>query len=277
MTNWKNNRNAMNQTRKYELLEKYHAGRLTEAENLELEQCIEAGLIELDELEDIRQLNYQLSGLAEELSSLRMRTRFKEELTDLIDPQPATAGHRFQLPQWLRLPAVRWAFAAILPVLGWTLAWWQFSHKPSAESGQLAAVQTELENIRTMMMMTLLQQESSSERLKAVHLVREINLESANRKITEALFSTLNNDPNPNVRLACIDELSKYLDAPEVREGLVRAIQHQDSPLVMLSLADVMIAIRDKQAVDSFKKAFDKAETPPEVRNDILGRLSRAI
>ena len=128
-----------------------------------------------------------------------------------------------------------------------------------------------------MMMMTLLQQESSSERLKAVHLVREINLESANRKITEALFSTLNNDPNPNVRLACIDELSKYLDAPEVREGLVRAIQHQDSPLVMLSLADVMIAIRDKQAVDSFKKAFDKAETPPEVRNDILGRLSQAI
>ena len=77
----------MNQTRKNELLEKYHAGRLTEAENLELEQCIEAGLIELDELEDIRQLNYQLSGLAEELSSLRMRTRFKEELTDLIDPR----------------------------------------------------------------------------------------------------------------------------------------------------------------------------------------------
>lgn len=267
----------MNQNTKKALLEKYHTVGLDEAETLQLEEYIEAGWVEPEELEDFQQMSFRLSDLAEDLSSQRMRERFQEQLGRLGEQQSRQIknGWAFFRNGWSN-PALRWAILLWLPVMGWGLAYFQFRDQGQRQP-DLAAVQQELESLRAVMMMALLEKESSSERLKAVHLVREIDLDQAGEKITDALFATLNEDPNPNVRLACIDELSRYADSAKVREKLIKAIQHQDSPLVLLSLADVMIALGEKRSLEPFKKAFDRASTPPEVRKDILSRLERAI
>jgi len=59
-------------------------------------------------------------------------------------------------------------------------------------------------------------------------------LNVANQRVIKALFTTLNSDPNINVRLVAIESLAKYAETPEVRMELVKSIELQDAPLVQI-------------------------------------------
>ena len=63
----------------------------------------------------------------------------------------------------------------------------------------------------------------------------------ADPKVLDALLHTLRYDNSVDVRLAALDVLSRYSNRPEVHQGLVEALQGQQSPLVQLSLIDVLV------------------------------------
>ena len=97
------------------------------------------------------------------------------------------------------------------------------------------------------MVLTLLDQPSANKRLQAVNEVNKLS--SVTKTITKALFSTLNNDTNVNVRLSAIEALANYTEIPEVREGLIASIMNQKSPMVQIALADLMVKLQEKKAV----------------------------
>jgi HEAT repeat protein len=129
--------------------------------------------------------------------------------------------------------------------------------------------------MKEMMMLSLLENPSASERIKGVSFTSEIK--STNKEVVDALFSTLNNDPNVNVRLVTLEALSNLANDPAVREGLVQSIVQQDSPLVQSALADAMLKLQEKRSVTSFKKLLEQKSLDISVRLKIEKTINRLI
>ena len=145
--------------------------------------------------------------------------------------------------------------------------------QPSAESKQLAALTAQMHEMQELMMLSLLQNPSASERIRAVSYTNEIT--HVNPNVAAALLATLNNDPNVNVRLTTLEALTHFARDPVVREGLIQSILQQDSPLVQAALADAMLKLQEKRAVLPFKKLLQQKDLNGMVRTKIEQTITR--
>ena len=117
----------------------------------------------------------------------------------------------------------------------------------------------------------MLEQPSANKRLQGVNEANKI--EKVDEKVIKALLQTLNSDPNVNVRLAAIESLTNYVENPMVREGLVQSIVKQDSPIVQVTLANLMVALQEKKSVEPFKKLMRSKQLDTLVKK----KLERSI
>jgi hypothetical protein len=145
--------------------------------------------------------------------------------------------------------------------------------KPASETKQLEALTAQVHEMRELMMLSLLQNPSASERLRAVSYTSEIRY--VNPNIATALLATLNNDPNINVRLTTLEALTHFARDPVVREGLIQSILQQDSPLVQAALADAMLKLQEKRAIQPFKKLLQQKDLNSMVRVKIEQTITR--
>ncbi len=147
------------------------------------------------------------------------------------------------------------------------------SEGSSEETIQVAKKETE--NVRSQLVLTLLEQPSASKRLQAVSEVNKLS--SVTETIIKALFSTLNNDDNVNVRLSAVEALKNYTNIPLVREGLIASIVHQKSPLVQIELADLMVVLQEKKAVKSFEKLLKEEDVNESAKQKMEESIERII
>lgn len=243
-----------------ELIAKYNEGVADPAELQLLEQWIEEGLVDLTQLRDLNKLDQQIQRISPPSTSLKMDDRF---YAMLADEKRKSRNFSFSFPQWSWL-APRLAFTVVLLTAGFMGGYWL--QKP-AEKTDVAELTHQVTELKEMMLLSLLEKESATERLKAVSLTSDMG--QVSQKVTVALFQTLNNDPNVNVRLAALDALRGYAKDGNVREELVRSIAHQDSPLVQVALAELMVALQEKKSVNELEKILNNKRTPVEVKNKI--------
>lgn len=262
----------MKEDRSRELIAKYNAGELSAAEEALLEQYFAEGRVSLEELEELHRLDQRLDLLFAGERSKRMRHSF-HELLEVEKIRLAEAGG-ISLAAWLS----RWwqpvlACGLFFLLVGAGLGYWLRGAGPAtgAEASQLAALSNELRDMREMMMLTLLDKESTSDRLRAVNLTQEMGEVSS--QVAAALLRTLNEDPNTNVRLAAVDALAQYAHHPDVRRGLIDAIGRQRSPLVQMALAETMVALQEKASVQELQRLLEREETAPEVRERVTESL----
>ncbi|HWB93035.1 MAG TPA: HEAT repeat domain-containing protein [Puia sp.] len=173
-------------------------------------------------------------------------------------------------------PGFTMAYSLLLVIAGIGLGHWLSTPAPapaSADRQQLESLTAQVTDMREMMMKTLLQNPSASERIRGVSYTSEIK--TVNRGVVEALLTTLNNDPNVNVRLMTLEALTHYASNPAVREGLVQSILQQESPLVQAALADVMLKLQEKNAVRPFKKLLQQKNLNVLVRTRIEAAIAR--
>lgn len=169
---------------------------------------------------------------------------------------------------WSIQPKMQLAYSFVILIVGITVGY-LFLNKSSKDNSkeQIAALSSKVEDMRQMMMLSLLENPSASERLRAVSYTEEIT--SVNAQIIDALLRTLNEDPNVNVRLVTLEALIKYSDQSIVREELIRSIANQDSPLVQSALADVMMKLQEKRSVEAFKQLLKNTGTDNPVKPKI--------
>jgi len=161
------------------------------------------------------------------------------------------------------------AYGMLVLAIGLTVGY--FLNSNTQETLTTVVANDETEEIREQLVLTLLEQPSANKRLQAVNEASKLNV--ANEKVIKALFITLNNDPNINVRLVAIESLSKYSNTPEVRMGLVESIAFQDSPLVQIALADLMVELQEKTSVDSIKELLQQ----PDIDKTVKEKLEKSI
>jgi hypothetical protein len=172
-------------------------------------------------------------------------------------------------------PAFSVGYSLVLVVAGLGFGYWL--HRAPAVSGEdrneLIALTAQVSEMKEMMMKTLLQNPSASERMKGISYTSEIK--TVNKNVIEALLGTLNNDPNTNVRLMTLETLTHYANNPLVREGLVQSILQQESPLLQAALADVMLHLQEKRAVRPLKKLLQQKDLNGMVRSRIEETIFR--
>ena len=125
------------------------------------------------------------------------------------------------------------------------------------------------------MMLSLLKDPSASQRIQAVSYTEELS--SVDLKVIGALFTTLNEDPNVNVRLATLEALVRLAGEPRVREGLVRSIDLQDSPLMQSAIADAMVKLQEKSSVKSLQRLLNKKDLNKMVKINIEKSIQKLI
>jgi HEAT repeat protein len=81
-----------------------------------------------------------------------------------------------------------------------------------------------------------------------------------------ALITTLNRDPNINVRLASLDALEKFASNGTVRKALVDSLSMQNSPLVQIALIDALVHMRDTEAAKPLQRLSRDAAVNVSVR-----------
>jgi hypothetical protein len=140
---------------------------------------------------------------------------------------------------------------------------------------QLQALTSQVHELKQTMMLALLENPSASERIRGVSYTSEIK--HADKQVINALLVTLNNDPNVNVRLSTLDALAHLANHSEVREGLIKSIVQQDSPLLQSAIADVMLKLQEKRSVGSFKELLKQKDLDHGVREKIKETITQLI
>lgn len=164
---------------------------------------------------------------------------------------------------WTPQLALRVAYSACLLSIGLFAGYWL--HRP--QEVKMEALTAEVQEMRQMMMLSMIDNPSATERLKAVSYTKEIN--EVDDKVLKALFTTLNNDPNINVRLVTLEALAELAHDPQVREGLVLSLSQQESPLVQVALADVMVKLQEKRSIKAFRQMLRRDDLNDLVKTKI--------
>jgi hypothetical protein len=244
-----------------ELIAKYNASQASASELKMIEQLIESGEIGLNDLNDLTLLDDQILNLDSPMPSVDVDDRFYRMLAEeKKSTKPAFSWTYFF--SWPEL-APKLALASITLLIGFFGGYVLQSLSQKTEVSELTK---EVSDLKEMMMLSLLEKESATDRLKAVSLTEEMD---ASTKVTTALLQTLNNDNNVNVRLAALEALQPYVKNNHVREELIRSIGKQDSPLVQLALAELMAALQEKSSVKELQKVLQDERTPKGVKNKI--------
>jgi anti-sigma factor RsiW len=142
-----------------------------------------------------------------------------------------------------------------------------------SQSEELTAVHSELTNMRQLVALSMLQQQSASERLQGVSWSgREAHLDP---QVQSALLHTLRYDSSVDVRLAALDALSRHGSQPQVRQGVVDALQEQQSPLVQVALIDQLAEWRDPGAAQRLRNFQQTPNLNPAVRQRAEWAISK--
>lgn len=165
----------------------------------------------------------------------------------------------------------RIAYGFCLVALGWFAGYWITPETQYAR--KIANITAQMEDMKKMFTLTLLDQPSPAERIRAVGLVETID--KTDQKIINALMNTLNSDPNINVRLVTVEALARFTHIPQVREGLIRSISLQDAPIVQMALADLMVALREQRSLREFKKILSRGDLKYSVKTHIETSLAK--
>lgn len=125
--------------------------------------------------------------------------------------------------------------------------------KPAPTSSpEVHELSQEVRDLRQMVTLSLLQQQSASERLKGISWSSQ--LDRPGDEVVAALIDTLMHDANVNVRLASIDALKRFAERDVVQRAAIHALDTQKSPLVQMALIDFVVETQDRAALEALRK-----------------------
>lgn len=244
-----------------ELIAKYNAMTADPAELREIERLIEGGIIDINDLVELRMMDEAVERLETPVPSLSLDHKFHAMLQAEKKAARPRSFKWQELFSWDGL-VPKLTLASVMLMIG--VIGGIYLRNPLQKDEQKILT---VGDVKEIMMLSMLEKESATERLKAVSLTQD--MDQASKAVTTALMQTLNNDENVNVRLAALDALRPYSQQSEVREALIRSIAKQDSPLVQIALAELMAALQAKSSVKELQKIMRDDSTPSDVKKKI--------
>jgi hypothetical protein len=206
----------------------------------------------------------------------QVRDRFYESLAAYRHGlESARGGWREKLGSlWPRQPAWQMAISFALLVLGVGLG---YELRPAKQEVQpdVAQLRGEVSNMRQMVALSLMQQQSAGERLRGVNWAYRV--ESSDTEVLSALLDTVNNDPSVNVRESAVEALHRFGSSPVTRTAIVQSIRKQTSPLVQIALIDLLVDLKVSDAAPELNKLVSDDTIDSSVRDRAKWALGKIL
>ena len=211
----------------------------------------------------------KLASLPQEQPSPASRSRFEHMLNAYEEGRWEKSGRGDRANWWTAwwrsafAPPLASALAACLLLVGFIVGEHYSTTRP-VSNPQIASMQAEVTTLRQLVALSLLEQQSASQRLQGVNYSTQV--ERPDPEISTALLHALRFDNSVDVRLAALDALRRYKDDRQVRAGLLTALQDQQSPLVQIALIDLFVEMRESSAKEGFRRIEQDTKVNPAVR-----------
>jgi HEAT repeats/Putative zinc-finger len=234
------------------------------------------------ELAELNAVWRAMGSLPEPEPDPAMRARFREVLEAYQAGLSSGLGRQaegpgrgpFRLPHkswWAARPAWQAVLSFALLMVGVFLG--RYVAQPRGPSPDVAQLQGQVESLRQLVTLSLLQEQSPSSRLRGV--TYSYQMAQPDAQVEQALLYAVNHDSNVNVRLSAVDALEKYTAHPQVRRALADAFPAQDSPLVQIALIDLLVQVNDKEAAPALRKLAQDARADNQVRQHAAWAIQR--
>ena len=137
--------------------------------------------------------------------------------------------------------------------------------RPADSFSEISAMRSEMRELREMVSLSLMQQQSASDRLKGVTWTGQLDRPSG--EVISALLDALMHDSNVNVRLATIDALERFASRDDVRRAAIDAVDRQMSPLVQIALIDFLVKANERQSAPLLRRLARDPQVNTAVRS----------
>jgi hypothetical protein len=211
----------------------------------------------------------------------QVRDRFYESLAAYRHGMESAPKHGFKeklAALWPRQPAWQMAVGFAMLVVGVGVGYQIRPAKQEVQQpagSELAQLRGEVSNMRQMVALSLMQQQSAGERLRGVSWAYRV--ESSDTEVLSALLSTVNNDQSVNVRMAAVEALHAFGASPVTRTAIVQSIPKQTSPLVQIALIDLLVDLRVTDAAPELKKLSSDETVDALVRERAKAALGKLL
>ena len=174
-------------------------------------------------------------------------------------------------------PALQFAFSLAL-LAGGLYVGGRYFTKPVAPAPvddsakvELAALKAQMNSMGQLVTYSLLQQQSTSERLQGV--LATMDLKTPDRKVLTDLVGALAFDPSVNVRLTAVEALAQHANDSIVRAGVLSALPRETAPLVQVAMIELLASTRDSAAAP----VFDRLSRDETVDKNVRDAARRAL
>jgi cell division protein FtsL len=179
--------------------------------------------------------------------------------------------HSKRFAFWPSQPAFQMLAAAAMLVIG--VAVGHFATARNQDKQEIAQLQNEVTNMKQLVALSLMQQQSANDRLKGVTWAYRV--ERNDTEVLGALLETINHDPNVNVRLAAVDAIRNFADSPVARKGIAQSLVKQEDPLVQVTILSLIGELGVRQAAPQIRTLLTRDNLDGNVRQTAEKLLPR--
>jgi len=219
---------------------------------LHLDSCVECAA-------DARELGLLWSALGE-LPQPEPRARMSHNFYSRLRDLEHSERRRHAFTAWLRSPAVQAVAACLILTAG--IAIGRYTAK---SEDKISRLEDQISNMRQMVGISLLGQQSAAERLKGIDYMQSSG--DTDNKVVQALLTAMNDDSDVDVRLGALDALRRFEDVALVRHNLVATLPRQDSPLMQIAVMDQLVQMRERSSAPAISSLLREKDLDPAVRH----------
>ncbi|GMN11623.1 hypothetical protein MTsPCn9_24990 [Croceitalea sp. MTPC9] len=255
----------------------YIRGDINEEDKATFEQYLKRNPKQQLELGELAKLWSHTNEMAVPEPSQQMDVQFFEKLNAEVAKKEVSENRSPEgfLSKLKFLWSPQFAYSIILLGIGLSIGYFLNSDEMDTQQVTSVASNNETKEVRERLVLTLLEQPSANKRLQGVSEANKFD--KADKIVIKALLQTLNRDSNVNVRLAAIESLTNYVENPQVRQGLVQSIPNQESPIIQVTLANLMAALQEKKSIAPFKKLLQNQQLDTTVKKKIESTIQSII
>lgn len=218
-----------------------------------------------------REMRQPGAGLRENFQLMLQSELNMETADDLLrrapDGMAEPVGGGKRTGEKVSAKAMGWMVAAACLLLlgGYWIGVMVSGRKVAGTAERLSGMQKEIKDMKEVLLYSLIDDESASQRIKAVGYAEA--MPDPDQKVIDVLVGTLNHDKNVNVRLAALYSLGSFADRRVVRDSLVAALPKQTEPLIQVMLINLLAARQDSRAIGPIKEILYNKSTNPVVQD----------
>jgi hypothetical protein len=219
----------------------------------------------LDQVRDYREMLDKVNPDKFELPDENLRINFYHMLHQEIGKLGMENDKPLNRPRFVSgIPAPFRIAAGVALFLAGSLAGALIFQHTGKRNAELADMKIEMQNMKEMVMLSMLKEESPSQRIQAVSYTDD--LMEPDSKVLNALATTLNNDRNVNVRIAAAYSLARFSGRQQVRDTLVASLGKQTEPIIQVILMNILVEMKESKAVRPMQLIMSDDKSLKEVR-----------